>query len=239
MCYVVENKTSSINENPVVKKKKSVLKWSVACLKCDVCLNEFRDCALSKLLLLLYYYSSHSDLSMNNITELPALVFKNFPYLEELWVHAQFFLLLLMIYLLCTMLTWGLMICTWECEIVLQSTQYRCTPCPSSQLKKISAALRQVTNHSTIHELNEGAYKRCSKGEVRRRVLKKRSRDILCGFLLLGDYKGGNRTAALWGFVERHTSNLSGCLLFLSSLNTLSGSGLLGVRDKICLPDIR
>lgn len=26
----------------------------------------------------------HSDLSMNNITELPASVFKNFPYLEEL-----------------------------------------------------------------------------------------------------------------------------------------------------------
>lgn len=32
-------------------------------------------------------FSFHSDLSMNNITELPADVFKNFPYLEELWVQ--------------------------------------------------------------------------------------------------------------------------------------------------------
>lgn len=30
------------------------------------------------------YFGFHSDLSMNNITELPAYVFKNFPYLEEL-----------------------------------------------------------------------------------------------------------------------------------------------------------
>lgn len=37
----------------------------------------------------------------------------------------------------------------------------------------------------------------------------------------------------LWGFVEWRTSNLSGCLLFLHSLNSpLSGSVLLGVRDK-------
>lgn len=32
-------------------------------------------------------FSFHRDLSMNNITELPADVFKNFPYLEELWVQ--------------------------------------------------------------------------------------------------------------------------------------------------------
>lgn len=35
-----------------------------------------------------FVFSLHSDLSMNNITELPANVFKKFPYLEELWVHA-------------------------------------------------------------------------------------------------------------------------------------------------------
>lgn len=52
-------------------------------------------------------------------------------------------------------------------------------------------------------------------------------------FLLLRDYQGGNSTSVLWGFVEWRTSNLSGCLLFLHSLNSpLSGSVLLGVRDK-------
>lgn len=102
---------------------------------------------------------------MNNITELPAYVFKNFPYLEELWVHAPFFLLLMM-YLLCTMLTWGpgFMICTWIFEFVLQNTQYRCTTCPSSQLEKISAALREVTNPSP---LNKGSYKRCSEAQLK------------------------------------------------------------------------
>lgn len=35
-----------------------------------------------------FFSCFHSDLSMNNITELPAYVFKTFPYLEELWVHA-------------------------------------------------------------------------------------------------------------------------------------------------------
>lgn len=77
-------------------------------------------------------------------------------------------------------------------------------------------------------------------GEVRQDVLKLKSRDILCGFLLLRDYHGGNSTSLLWGFVEWRTSNLSGCLLFLHSLNSpLSGLVLLGVRDKICLPDTR
>lgn len=55
-------------------------------------------------------------------------------------------------YLLSAMLTWGpgLMIRTWVFEFVLQSSQHRCTTCPSSQRKKISKALREVTNHSPL-----------------------------------------------------------------------------------------
>uniref|UniRef100_A0A7N8Y1C6 Leucine-rich repeat-containing G-protein coupled receptor 4 n=1 Tax=Mastacembelus armatus TaxID=205130 RepID=A0A7N8Y1C6_9TELE len=81
-------------------------------------------------------FTYYLDLSMNNITELPAYVFKNFPYLED-------------IYLLGTILTRGLgfMMCTWV--FVLQNTQYRCTTCPSSQLKSATLRDRLDANHIT------------------------------------------------------------------------------------------
>ena len=83
-------------------------------------------------------------------------------------------------------------------------------------------------NHSQVGE--KGGYRRRSKAQL------KRWGETTCIeatimwhpvwiFLLLGDYQGGNSTSVLWGFVEWRTSNLSGCLLFLYSLNTpLSGS---------------
>lgn len=59
-----------------LKRKNKSLEW----MKSDLCkcIGELKQ----------IFSCFHSDLSMNNITELPAYVFKTFPYLEELWVHA-------------------------------------------------------------------------------------------------------------------------------------------------------
>lgn len=104
-------------------------------------------------------FGFHSDLSMNNITELPAYVFKNFPYLEELWVHAHRFFLLMM-YLLCTRAFW---ISTITFELVVQ---YQCTACPPFQLQK--CGITWGWESLIAQELDKGRYKQCSKAQLNR-----------------------------------------------------------------------
>lgn len=65
----------SSQESNFKKKPRVSNEWKVIFANVSVNSNKFFSCF-------------HSDLSMNNITELPAYVFKTFPYLEELWVHA-------------------------------------------------------------------------------------------------------------------------------------------------------
>lgn len=65
----------SSQESNLKKKTRVSNEWKVIFANVSVNSNKFFSCF-------------HSDLSMNNITELPAYVFKTFPYLEELWVHA-------------------------------------------------------------------------------------------------------------------------------------------------------
>lgn len=65
----------SSQESNLKEKTRVSNEWKVIFANVSVNSNKFFSCF-------------HSDLSMNNITELPAYVFKTFPYLEELWVHA-------------------------------------------------------------------------------------------------------------------------------------------------------
>lgn len=80
--YYNQHKSEHLENECKIKPKKQLKKktrvsneWKVIFANVSVNSNKFFSCF-------------HSDLSMNNITELPAYVFKNFPYLEELWVHA-------------------------------------------------------------------------------------------------------------------------------------------------------
>lgn len=182
---------------------------------------------------------------MNNITELPAYVFKNFPYLEELWVpffscvndaftlHNDSRARLYDMHL-------DIWVCTAKHTVWVHSMPFF----PAEEDKR---SITWGYESLSVHELNKGSSKRCSKAQLKKvrwdNMYWSSSHVTSCVdffFLLLRDYQGGNSTSMLWGFVEWRTSNLSGCLLFLHSLNSpLSGSALLGVRDKICLPDIR
>lgn len=50
------------------------------------------------------FFCFHRDISMNNITELPTNVFRNLPYLEELWGWYLFFSSFTIFLLLCFLL---------------------------------------------------------------------------------------------------------------------------------------
>lgn len=100
---------------------------------------------------------------MNNITELPAYVFKNFPYLEELWVHAHCFSLVMM-YLLCTRL-FDIHLHIWVCT-AKHTVSVHSMPFFSAEEDKCS--ITRGYESLIVQELNKGRYKQCSKAQLNR-----------------------------------------------------------------------
>jgi len=71
-------------------QKINASEWVNVCVV--LCYLTCRNSTAQPLTMNVLFFCFHRDISMNNITELPANVFRNLPYLEELWGWYLFFL---------------------------------------------------------------------------------------------------------------------------------------------------